>query len=230
MLYETVVAIDGPSGSGKSSIARDLASDMGLLYVDTGSMFRALAVVVLERGLSPTEENLDKAFLDSLRLEYGISPEELIKINGKNLTESIREHHISSMASKISGFTIVREFLVNFQRNLVRKKICVMEGRDIGTVVFPKAFCKIYLTASDKTRAERRLKQLREKGQGSYKFEDILRDVRERDENDSKRALAPLKQAEDAKKLDTTNLDYQEVLDALKAIVLKSAKEKDVEL
>ncbi|MBG09003.1 MAG: cytidylate kinase [Halobacteriovoraceae bacterium] len=230
MLYETVVAIDGPSGSGKSSIARDLASDMGLLYVDTGSMFRALAVVVLERGLSPTEENIDKPFLDSLRLEYGISPEELIKINGKNLTESIREHHISSMASKISGFTTVREFLANFQRNLVRQKICVMEGRDIGTVVFPKAFCKIYLTASDKIRAERRLKQLREKGQGSYKFEDILRDVRERDENDSKRALAPLKQAEDAKKLDTTNLGYQEVLDALKAIVLKSAKEKDVEL
>ncbi|MEC8624416.1 MAG: (d)CMP kinase [Bdellovibrionota bacterium] len=230
MLYETVVAIDGPSGSGKSSIARDLASDMGLLYVDTGSMFRALAVVALERGLKLTEDDINKPFLDSLALEYGTSDKELIKIDGKNLTESIREHHISSLASKISGFTAVREFLADFQRNLVRKKICVMEGRDIGTVVFPKAFCKIYLTASDKTRAERRLKQLREKGQVTYKFEDILRDVKERDENDSKRALAPLKQAEDAKKLDTTDLEYKEVLDELKAIVLKSAREKNVEL
>jgi len=211
-MYETVVAIDGPSGSGKSSIAKDLASDMGFLYVDTGSMFRALAVVVLERGLKPTEEFVNKSFLESLNLEYGASSEELIKVDGKNLTELIREHSISALASKISGFLAVREFLANFQRNLVRKKICVMEGRDIGTVVFPKAFCKIYLTASDKTRAERRLKQLREKGQGTYKFEDILRDLRERDKNDSKRALAPLKQAKDAKKLDTTNLEYQEVL------------------
>jgi len=230
MLYETVVAIDGPSGSGKSSIARDLASDMGLLYVDTGSMFRALAVAALESGLELTEEGINKQFLDSLTIEYGASPEELIKINGKNLTELIREHHISSLASKISGLTAVRDYLADFQRNLVKKKTCVMEGRDIGTVVFPKAFCKIYLTASDKTRAERRLKQLREKGKETYKFEDILRDVRERDENDSKRALAPLKQAMDAKKLDTTNLEYQEVLEELKAIVLKSAKEKNVEL
>ena len=230
MLYETVVAIDGPSGSGKSSIARDLASDMGLLYVDTGSMFRALAVVVLEKGLKLTEDDVSKPFLDSLTLEYGVSAKELIKINGKNLTESIREHHISSLASKISGFSSVREYLADFQRDLVRQKTCVMEGRDIGTVVFPKAFCKIYLTASDKTRAERRLKQLREKGQGTYKFEDILRDLRERDKNDSKRALAPLKQAKDAKKLDTTNLEYQEVLDELKTIVLESAKEKNVEL
>ena len=124
----------------------------------------------------------------------------------------------------------MRAFLANFQRDLVRKKTCVMEGRDIGTVVFPKSFCKIYLTASDKTRAERRLRQLREKGQTSHQFEDILRDVKERDENDSKRALAPLKQAADAKKLDTTNLDYQEVLDTLKKIVLKSARDKGVEL
>jgi len=230
MVYDTVVAIDGPSGSGKSSIARDLALDMGLLYVDTGSMFRALAVVALERGLSPTEEDISKPFLDSLTLEYGTSPDELIKIDGKNLTEMIREHSISTLASKISGFSAVRDFLATFQRNLVKKKTCVMEGRDIGTVVFPKAFCKIYLTASDNIRAERRLKQLREKGQKDHKLEDILKDVRERDENDSKRALAPLKQARDAEKLDTTNLDYKEVLDALKVIVLKSAREKDVEL
>ena len=230
MLYETVVAIDGPSGSGKSSIARDLASEMGLLYVDTGSMFRAIAVVILEKGLDPLEEVINKAFLDSLNLEYGVSSDELIKIDGKNLTKAIREHNISSLASKISSFSGVREFLANFQRNLVKKKTCVMEGRDIGTVVFPKAFCKIYLTASSQIRAERRLKQLIEKGQKDHTIEDILKDVNERDENDSKRALAPLKQAADAEKVDTTNLGYQEVLEALKGIVLKSAREKNVEL
>jgi len=230
MNFETVVAIDGPSGSGKSSMAKELAKEMGLLYVDTGSMFRALAFMAKEKGLSLSSESITNDFLNSLEIEYGVSEKELIRVNGKNLTGLIREHEISTLASKISQYSNVRSFLMNFQRNLVKKKTCVMEGRDIGTVVFPKAFCKIYLTASDETRALRRLKQLQEKGETRLELSDILRDVRKRDEDDSKRSLAPLKQADDALCLDTTSMNSEEVLITLKNIVIEKAKKKGVQL
>jgi cytidylate kinase len=230
MNFETVVAIDGPSGSGKSSIARELAIEMDLLYVDTGSMFRALAFMAKEKGLSLSSESMSNDFLNSLEIEYGISEKELIRVNGKNLTGPIREHEMSTLASKISQYSNVRSFLMNFQRNLVQKKTCVMEGRDIGTIVFPNAFCKIFLTASDETRALRRFKQLQEKGETTLELSDILRDVRKRDEDDSKRSLAPLKQADDAFVLDTTLMSREEVLIKLKNIVIEKAKEKGVQL
>ncbi|MDC0254800.1 (d)CMP kinase [Bacteriovoracales bacterium] len=230
MTCEAVVAIDGPSGSGKSSMAKNLAEEMGLLYVDTGSMFRALALVAKKKGLPLTSEGITSDFLNSLEIEYGISENELIKVNGENLTNSIRDHQVSGLASQISQISNVRDFLRGFQRNLVKMKTCVMEGRDIGTVVFPKAFCKIYLTASDETRALRRLKQLQEKGETTLELSDVLRDVRKRDEDDSKRSLAPLKQAEDALFIDTTLMSTEDVLEKLKNIVLEKAKIRGVEL
>ena len=230
MTCEAVVAIDGPSGSGKSSMAKNLAEEMGLLYVDTGSMFRALALVAKKNGLPLTSEGITSDFLNSLEIEYGISENELIKINGENFTNSIRDHQVSSLASQISQISNVRDFLRGFQRDLVKMKTCVMEGRDIGTVVFPKAFCKIYLTASDETRALRRLKQLQEKGETTLELSDVLRDVRKRDEDDSKRSLAPLKQADDALFIDTTLMSTEDVLEKLKNIVLEKAKIRGVEL
>ena len=230
MTCEAVVAIDGPSGSGKSSMAKNLAEEMGLLYVDTGSMFRALALVAKKNGLPLTSEGITSDFLNSLEIEYGISENELIKVNGENLTNSIRDHQVSGLASQISQISNVRDFLRGFQRDLVKMKTCVMEGRDIGTVVFPKAFCKIYLTASDETRALRRLKQLQEKGETTLELSDVLRDVRKRDEDDSKRSLAPLKQADDALFIDTTLMSTEDVLEKLKNIVLEKAKIRGVEL
>jgi cytidylate kinase len=213
--FAKVIAIDGPSGSGKSTIAKELAQALDVLYIDTGAMFRALAYVANMQKLELAEGANLNAFLNSLKIDYGVDKDILIRINGRNLTEEIREHHVSKLASVISQLPSVRKYLLDFQRSLALDKICVMEGRDIGTVVFPDSFCKFFITASVDIRADRRLKQLREQGDQNITILQIAEDVRKRDETDMNRSVAPLKKAEDAMLLDTSELNMQDVINIL---------------
>lgn len=213
--YAKVIAIDGPSGSGKSTVAKELARALGVLYIDTGAMFRALAYVANEKAIELKEGTPLNEFLAALKVEYGISDKVLIKINGQDLTDKIREHHVSKLASTISQLPSVRKYLLDFQRSLAVDKICVMEGRDIGTVVFPDSFCKFFITASVDIRADRRLKQLREIGDEKVTLEQIKEDVRKRDETDTNRTFAPLKKADDAMLLDTSDLKMDAVINIL---------------
>jgi len=210
--FAKVIAIDGPSGSGKSTIAKELATTLGVLYIDTGAMFRSLAYIAAEMKIVLEEGPALVEFLNSLKIEYGVSDSILIRINNQDLTEKIREHDVSKLASIISQLPSVRTFLLNFQRSLAKDKVCVMEGRDIGTVVFPDSFCKFFITASVDIRAARRLKQLRENGDNKITLNQIAEDVRKRDETDMNRAVAPLKKAEDAIALDTSALSLNEII------------------
>lgn len=213
--FARVIAIDGPSGSGKSTVAKELARALGVLYIDTGAMFRALGFYADQEKIELREGPALTAFLNSLKMDYGVSADVLIRINGVDLTEKIREHHVSKLASIISQLPSVRKYLLDFQRALALDKVCVMEGRDIGTVVFPNSFCKFFITASVDIRAERRLKQLQESGDHTVTLEQIKDDVRKRDETDMNRVVAPLKKAEDATLLDTTNLDINGIINIL---------------
>jgi cytidylate kinase len=213
--FEKVIAIDGPSGSGKSTIARTLASNLKVLYIDTGAMFRALAYAATTAKIEFTEGTELTNFLAHLKMEYQVNDTLSIKINGLELSEQIREHHVSHQASLISQLPSVRNFLLNFQRRLAQNQICVMEGRDIGTVVFLHSFCKFFITASAEVRAQRRLEQLRENGDNSITLQTVIDDVKKRDELDMNRTVAPLKKAEDAIGVDTTNLSLIDVVNIL---------------
>lgn len=213
--FAKVIAIDGPSGSGKSTIAKELARALGVLYIDTGAMFRAIAFIANEKKLELKEGPELNLFLNSLKIEYGLSNLVLIKINDQDLTEKIREHHVSKLASIISQLPSVRKYLLNYQRSLALDKVCVMEGRDIGTVVFPDSFSKFFITASVNIRAERRLKQLHEQGDEKVTLEQVAEDVRKRDETDMSRVFAPLKKADDAMLLDTSNLAMSDIVNII---------------
>lgn len=215
MTFAKVIAIDGPSGSGKSTIAKELARTLGVLYIDTGAMFRALAYIANEKNIELNEGPALDKFLHSLKFDYGVSESVLIRINDQDLTDKIREHHVSRLASVISQLPSVRKYLLDYQRSLALDKVCVMEGRDIGTVVFPDSFCKFFITASVDIRAERRLKQLKENGDDKITLAQIIEDVRKRDETDTNRAFAPLKKAEDAMLLDTSNLGMSDIINIL---------------
>ncbi|RLA62724.1 MAG: (d)CMP kinase [Epsilonproteobacteria bacterium] len=227
---EKVIAIDGPSGSGKSTIARSLAKKLNLLYVDTGAMYRALGLVGSKRGLDLQNEEEMEQFISKVELVYEGQTGSLVLIDGENLTHEIRQHHVSELASKISKDPHVRNYLLEIQRKLAQDRIIVMEGRDIGTVVFPKAFCKIFLTAGPEIRAKRRFDELKAKGEKDISLQKILQDVIERDHRDQTRALAPLKPAEDAIILDTSEMNLEQVLDDLKDIVEEASEKKTVEL
>lgn len=217
MVMDKVIAIDGPAGSGKSTLARSLAKDLDLLFVDTGAMYRAIGLVAKKTNV-PFEEEALKKLIPNLDLKYLGQKDKLLTINGEDFTTQIREHYVSELASEISKFKTVRDFLVKIQRDLAKDRIIVMEGRDIGTVVFPQAFCKIFLTASEDIRAKRRHLELSEKGH-DIAFQKVLGDVKNRDERDQKRELAPLKPATDAVLLDTSTLDLDGALTAMKKIV-----------
>lgn len=220
----SVMAIDGPSGSGKSTVAKKLASDLGILYIDTGAMFRALAFCANERDIDLESEYEVKNFLDSIELEYHTADGALIKVDGTDLTNEIRAHHVSKLASIISQLPVVREFLLEFQRNLAKSKTCVMEGRDIGTVVFPGAFCKFFITASIEIRAKRRYDQLIQNGGENVDLEQLKKDVEKRDLKDMSRDVAPLKPASDALLIDTSNMPLDEVVGHLKEIAKERAQ------
>lgn len=217
--FAQVIAIDGPSGSGKSTIARDLARALNVLYIDTGAMFRALGFFADQQKIELVEGEALTSFLNAVRMDYGVSETCLIQINGVDLTEKIREHNVSKLASIISQLPSVRKYLLDFQRELALNKVCVMEGRDIGTVVFPNSFCKFFITASVDIRAQRRLKQLKEGGDHKITLEQIKDDVRKRDETDMNREVAPLKKADDAMLLDTTELGLTDIIKILSSEV-----------
>ena len=211
--FSKVIAIDGPSGSGKSTVAKLVAKQNNLVYMDTGAMFRGIALYLHHQKILPKEEDRIKDRLKKLDFQYAKSEECLIEIDGENLTEAIREHYVSDLASKYSQVPNVRQFLKNLQRKIAAQRPAILEGRDIGTVIFPHAALKFFLSADPRVRAERRFLQLKEKEPSlSISVDDILADIEERDQMDRKRKEAPLKQAEDAIELDTTSLSISEVV------------------
>lgn len=206
------VAIDGPAGAGKSTVAKTVAQQLGLIYLDTGAMYRATAYTALNNGLDVTDEKQVSPMLD--KLEMNIAYEDGVQqiyVNGVNTTPYLREHRMSKAASDISALPPVRYKMVELQRKFARSHDVVLDGRDIGTFVLPDANCKFFLTATPEERARRRYKELIEKGQ-TVEYDALLRDITQRDYNDSHRAVAPLKQAEDADYLDTTNMSIDEVV------------------
>ena len=214
------IAIDGPAGAGKSTLARQLAGELGYLYVDTGAIYRTVAVKTCRAGVDAADAEKVVPLLSDMdiRMEYDAQGVQRMYLDGEDVSEAIREHHVSGLASKVSAIPAVRAFLLDFQRKQAREHNVVMDGRDIGTVVLPDAQVKIFLTASPEARAQRRTLELQQKGQQAD-FEVILRDIMERDEQDRNRPIAPLKQADDAVLVDTTHLDLKGSLEALKTAV-----------
>ena len=217
------VAIDGPAGAGKSTIARKVAEELGYLYVDTGAIYRTVGLDARRMGTDPHDEQAVSGLLPSLRVELQVEADGIqhMYLNGEDVTGQIREPEISRYASAVSALPPVRAFLLEMQRELARTRDVVMDGRDIGTVVLPQATVKIFLTADPKVRALRRWKELQEKGSGDS-LEQVLREVEQRDYDDSHRAIAPLRQAEDAVLVDTSDLTLEESI----AAMLRTVKER----
>ena len=214
------VAIDGPAGAGKSTLARRLAADFGYIYVDTGAMFRTIGLYALRAGKDPKDNEAVNALLPNITLEFAfIEGEQHIYLNGEDVSTAIRAEEIGMAASAVAAHPAVRSFLLDTQRGLAESQNILMDGRDIGTVVLPNATVKIFLTASAEARAERRAKELAEKGQPAD-FATVLADIQQRDYQDSHRAVAPLKQAEDAILVDTSSIGLQESFDLLKRTIL----------
>ena len=219
-MQERSIAIDGPAGAGKSTLARALARELGYLYVDTGAIYRTVALRAREAGADPSDPEQVAPLLEdlNLRMDYGGDGVQRMYLSGRDVTEAIRENEISALASQVAALPAVREFLLDFQRKQAREHDVVMDGRDIGTVVLPQAGVKIFLTAAPEARARRRTAELLQRGQDAD-FDEILREIRQRDKQDENRPVAPLRQAEDAALLDTTNLDLKGSLEALLTLV-----------
>ena len=218
------VALDGPAGAGKSTVAKAVAKNLEILYVDTGALYRSLALFAINNNVScSNEENvlkiLDKA---NVELKY-VDKVQRVFLNGEDVSEKIRTPEISMGASDISAIPAVRQFLLDLQRKIAKENSVIMDGRDIGTVILPDAEVKIFITASAEIRAKRRYDELIEKGQDVV-YEDVLKDVIERDYNDSHRKIAPLKQADDAILLDTSSLSLDESIDAVIEIINNKIK------
>ena len=218
------IAIDGPSGAGKSTIAKILARELGFIYVDTGAMYRSIGLYMLRNGVDSTDLPAVQAALQGIEINVAyVDGAQHIYLNGEDVSELIRTEAVSKAASAFSAIPEVRAFLLELQRGLAAKNSVIMDGRDIGTVILPNAEVKIFLTADDTARAERRYKELIEKGQ-EVTFESVLENIRQRDKNDSERALAPLKPAEDAILVDTTKLDLMQSVEAMKSVILEKMK------
>ena len=214
------VAVDGPSGAGKSSLARAAAAALGFLYVDTGAIYRTVGLSVRDRGVDPGDEAAVAEMLPPLRIELRYDGEggQRMLLNGRDVSGEIRLPEISRYASAVSALPVVRAYLMETQRDLARKHDVIMDGRDIGTVVLPDAEVKVFLTASAQARAERRCRELEERGT-PQPFEEVLRDIEDRDFRDTHREAAPLRRAEDAALLDTSALDFRQSLEALLEII-----------
>ena len=209
------VAIDGPAGAGKSTLARRLAAELGYIYVDTGAMYRAIGLYALRAGKDPKDNAAVDALLPQIELRLAsIAGEQHIYLKDEDVSTAIRTEAAGMAASA------VRAFLLELQRSMAKKQDVLMDGRDIGTVVLPDATVKIFLTASPEARATRRWKEYQAKGIDTP-YEEVLADVKQRDYQDTHRAAAPLKQAEDAVLLDTSALDFEQSLDAMKQIIAK---------
>lgn len=210
------IAVDGPSGAGKSTLAKLLAQRLGFLYVDTGAIYRTLGLYALRQGADCADEAAVTALLGRVEidLKHGGDGLQHMYLNGEDVTAEIRRPQVSKCASQVSAIPAVRAFLMDMQRELARRQDVIMDGRDIGTVVLPGADIKIFLTASSEDRARRRHEELQQRGM-PCDYETVLRDIRERDENDSTRAAAPLRQAEDALLVDTTGNSLEESFEVL---------------
>ena len=208
------IAIDGPSGAGKSTIARAAAKRFGFIYVDTGAIYRTVGLAAYRVGVDRRDASAVEALLPQLEIamRYTDAGEQHMYLNGEDVTALIREPEISICASDVAAMPVVRAFLMELQRRMARENSVIMDGRDIGTVVLPDAEVKIFLTASAEARARRRMLELEQKGM-KQSFDEVLRDIEYRDEQDSHRAAAPLKKAEDAIVVDTSELDFDESLE-----------------
>ena len=216
------VAIDGPAGAGKSTIAKKIAKKMQLIYVDTGAIYRTVAYFFDLWGVSPKDIDGISRYIDELtvRIEYDAQGVQHMIMNGMDVTGDIRTPEISQKASLISAHAIVRDMLLDMQREIAQQYDVIMDGRDIGTVVLPKATVKFFLTASPEVRAKRRTKELLEKGQKAD-YEKILKDIQQRDYQDTHREVAPLKMTRDSVKLDTSDMTIDEVIAAMKETIAK---------
>lgn len=218
------IAIDGPAGAGKSTIAKAVAKRLGIIYLDTGAMYRSVAYYVLKHGVPVSDEKEVQRLLDGLvmdiRYEDGAQQ---IYVCGENVTPYLREPHMSKAASDVSALPAVRYKMVELQREFAASHDVVLDGRDIGTFVLPEANCKFYMTASPEERAERRHKELAEKG-SACTFKEVLDDINKRDYNDSHRAVAPLRQADDAVYIDTTDMTPEEVTELVVRMVSEKRK------
>ena len=213
------VAIDGPAGAGKSTVARAAAKEIGFIYVDTGALYRAVGVNALRKGIDTKDKAAVAASLADISVDLVFeNGEQKVLLNGENVSAEIRTPPASMAASDVSAVPEVRAFLFDLQRDIAKRNSCIMDGRDIGTVVLPDAKVKIFLTASPEERATRRYKELVEKGT-DVKYEDVLAELIERDYNDSHREIAPLKPAEDGVILDTTGLSLEESIASIVKII-----------
>ncbi len=216
------VAIDGPAGAGKSTVARAAAAKLGYIYVDTGALYRAVGVYCLRNNITTNDAVGVGAALENIKVELKfIDGVQHVFLNGDDVSTEIRLPEASMAASNVSAIPAVRAFLFDLQRNIAANNNCIMDGRDIGTVVLPDAKVKIFLTADDEERAMRRYKELKEKG-SDVTFQEVLDDLRVRDYNDSHREIAPLKPAEDSVIINTTGYTLEESID----MIVKTVEEK----
>lgn len=214
------IAIDGPAGAGKSTIAKALAKELGYHYVDTGAIYRTVAYFLDLLGISPKDVDGVERYIDELtiEIEYDETGKQHMIMNGMDVSDDIRTQDISQKASLVSAHKVVRDMLLDMQRDVAKKHNVIMDGRDIGTVVLPKATVKVFLTATAEERAKRRTAELLAKGQKSD-YAQTLKDIQQRDYQDMNRPIAPLKQAKDAVLLDTSELDIEGVIAAMKQII-----------
>lgn len=213
------IAIDGPAGAGKSTLARAAAAELGFVYADTGALYRAIALFMMQRDVNVYDAKAVCRSLDLADVELKfVDGEQRVYLCGENVSSAIRTPEVSKGASAVSAIFAVREHLMELQKEIAAKNNCIMDGRDIGTVILPDAQLKIWLTASVEERAERRYKELIAKGI-KVDLEDIISDVRQRDYNDANRAIAPMKPAEDSVVLDTTGLGLEGAIDALLELI-----------
>ena len=220
------VAIDGPAGAGKSTIARAVAAEMGFIYVDTGALYRAVGLYGLRKNADTTSADQMLPLLEEIKVELAyVEGEQRVLLNGEDVSQAIRVNEASMAASNVSAIPGVRSFLFDLQKNMAKTHNVVMDGRDIGTVILPDAKVKIFLTASAESRAKRRFDELQAKGDPAT-YEEVLADMIKRDYDDSHRAIAPLKQAEDAIPVDTSGETLEQSVARMKEIVYKKLGEE----
>ena len=214
------IAIDGPAGAGKSTIAKKLAAELGYHYVDTGAIYRTVAYFMDLLGVSPKDVDGVERYIDELtiEIEYDEEGKQHMIMNGMDVSDDIRTQDIAQKASLVSAHAVVREVLLDMQRDMAKAYDVIMDGRDIGTVVLPKASVKIFLTASPEVRAQRRCDELIAKGQKA-KYDTILKEIKQRDYQDTHREIAPLKLARDSIKVDTSEMDIDQVVEHIRNIV-----------
>ena len=222
-----IVAIDGPAGSGKGTVTKEIATRMGLINLDTGATYRCVALASLKHGIKLEEEDKIVSLIDDLDIEFKYDKDDFIRVylNGEEVTSEIRSFEVNQIVSPISSIVRVRLKMVDLQRKMAEGKDVIMEGRDIGTYVFPNADVKIYLDADVEERAKRRFKENQEKGI-DVSFEDVLENIKKRDENDKHKEIGSLKIAEDAVIVDSTKLSIEEMADAVEKIILEKTGEK----